>query len=1175
MRVRNLVGVVAAVVLWLGAIGDVCAVSLGKIDTASHLDEAFFAEVPFTLKQGEDAAKLSVSLAGSADYKILEVYRDIVVDDLSTEIVSDSRGDRIAIRSKDSIRAPFFNLVLKVRHGRVTQFKKYPVFLDLPKLEVRMPEPMAAPVAKPATAPVSIPFGDLEDVEQAVVSSLAPEQPQVVEVIVEKEFKPYENWARIQRYGPMVYGDTLGVVAQRLQTDDRYTLQQVMTALFEKNSEKFTENNMNMINAGTHLDVPTAKEVESNTSEQARAKVRKHAKQWRELKKQPRYAALSEAQKQRYSKRVRVGKKATGEPSAMGASGSEMGADTSQTRMGADKAGSLASLRQQNEKLAQQLQESEETISKLKGAEADADLTAATERIKKLELRLARMQTELNQARSQATESSNEMMNWITYGLAGLVILLLAALGFLMRRERPHPSTAPEPVAEEPGLMRESPMLSDEESEPVGEEVQEEAKAFEQPAEEVAEAATASSDILTGQDEEPDVDTDYLAEADVYLRYGMDDEAIQQVRMAIRQREGNVDAHCKLVQVLHTQGDKKGLEQAISTGAAALAGDELTRFEEAVSSLDIEDEEAAEIQMLPTNEYSSDENQESPAEAGLEEESSLDAVQEEEATVSDLPLEDESLELGGLEWSPDAEEAGEIEVAAAAEEDAEELEDASPEDMGGLDFSLSDDDLGVPGDQAEASEVEEALVSDDEAEMEGLSLAAEGGAEEETAAPEEPAAEDEPGLSSEEERALPEGEGEEAPSEDLLAEAVDAQGEEPNPNTDYLAEADTYLRYGMDDEAIQQVRMAIRQREGNVDAHCKLVQVLHTQGDKKGLEQAISTGAAALAGDELTRFEEAVSSLDIEDEEAAEIQMLPTNEYSSDENQESPAEAGLEEESSLDAVQEEEATVSDLPLEDESLELGGLEWSPDAEEAGEIEVAAAAEEDAEELEDASPEDMGGLDFSLSDDDLGVPGDQAEASEVEEALVSDDEAEMEGLSLAAEGGAEEETAAPEEPAAEDEPGLSSEEERALPEGEAVEEIATSTDDSETDSEGDEIVLDLDVSDTFDVSKELDGLLSDLNAEEPLPDQTGVDLSSASLNVDMGRSQLAQGNLEAAEQSFTTSLDSGDSGEALLGLADIALQRGENESGEELLAKAEALLNDETRPWFDELRGKLSE
>ncbi len=1212
VRVRSLAGVLAAVALWLGAMGQAYAVSLGKIDVTSHLGEAFYAEVPLTLKAGEGISDLSVELAASSDYRVLEVYRDPAMSRLRANIVSDMRGDRIGINSEKPIEAPFFNLVLKVRHGRVTQFKKYPVFLDLPRLDMRTTEPEAVPVTRPVTtpsyvAPSPVPFA-LEEVEQAVIASSVSEQPQVVEIKSEREFKPFDDWARIRRYGPMVYGDTLSIVAQRLRTDDRYSLRQVMAALFSKNSDKFIERNMNMVQVGTHLDVPTTREVEENTPEQARAVVAEHSRQWRELKKLPRYAAISEAQKHRYSKRVRVGKQATGEPATLDwqAKDEETGAARTQAGAGGG-AGELAALRQQNEKLTQQLQESEDAVSQLKsGMGADADMMAASERIKKLELKLARLQTELAEAREQAVTSGNEMMNWITYGLAGLAVLLLMALGFLMRRERPHPATAPESGAVASEVMSSPDMAApaadlqlSEQTVFAEEPPQDQVEPLEQPVEKSAEEEAA--DIFSDKgDEEVDPDADYLVEADVYLRYGMDDEAIHQTRMAIRQRESNTDAHCKLIQTLYAQEDKAEMEKAIAHGASVLKGDSLRQFEEAVSSLDMEDEEAAEIEALPTMEYSSGEDQEASAEADDESEEGLDLTsgQAGETTASGPQLEDENLELGDLEWAPGTEDDAQEDIVAekvvdeiapgTAEEELEsQPEEASTDDSGDLGFTLSDDDMAFSGEDKPDEPTEaQAGKTGEEVSIEGE-------------APSDDAPAVEEGLE------LPEGEMVGAAGGISMAGAV-TEDEQPSPNVDYLAEADVYLRYGMDDEAIHQVRMAIRQRESNTDAHCKLIQTLHMQENNAELEKAIVHGANVLKGDDLKQFEEAVSSLDIEDEEAAEIEVLPTREYSSGEDQEIPAGTG-------DEAAEEglagEATVSGMQLEDENLELDELEWTPEsetgeagsepqddaledvvAEESVEERVGETLPANAEEVPETQPEEtsadeLGELDFTLADDDMAGETKPVESAEgVEEELLvigASDEPDEAQTGEIEEDSIEGEAPSEDAPAAEGlaDLELSGDETAAEAEGGAFSEEVSLADSLElaSESDSDEAVQELDVShETFDVSKELDGLLAELSTEDDKAssEQAEVDVSSESLNVDMARSQLAKGDLEAAEQSFTAALDSGQNCEALLGLADIAMQRGEDEAVTEFLAKAESLLDDATRPWYEQLTGKLS-
>jgi len=278
------------------------AFELGKIDVVSHLGEAFHAEVLLTLDESEEISKLSVELASPDDYRTLNVYRDPALSLIRTDVIGGNRGGRIKLTSRNLISAPFIMVVLKVRYGHATHYQKYPVFLDISRaaqpLKKKAPLPTVS-VNDLKQEPPALPKGDDSEGEGS-------ETAKKVTVEVSPPFKPFDSWARTSRYGPVVYGDTIFTIADRLRIDKRYTIRQVMVALFEKNRTKFVEDNLNLPQHGTYLDVPMAEEVEQLSYEQALSIIEEHDRRWRELMKQPRYAAIAEAQKTRYSKRTRV-----------------------------------------------------------------------------------------------------------------------------------------------------------------------------------------------------------------------------------------------------------------------------------------------------------------------------------------------------------------------------------------------------------------------------------------------------------------------------------------------------------------------------------------------------------------------------------------------------------------------------------------------------------------------------------------------------------------------------------------------------------------------------------------------------------------------------------------------------------------------------------------------------
>ena len=418
------------------------AVSLGKIDVASHLGESFYAEVPLSLDEGEVISTVYVELASPADYRILEVYRDQALNAIRADVENDSRGMRVELTSRSAMDAPFFNLVLKVRQGRATHYKKYPVFLDLPR------------AAQPAKNKAALPSISVEDAAQAPsVASVTPVQPMIEEQVMPEEkvastssFQPFDGWARTSHYGPMVYGDTLSTVADRLRVDGRYTRNQVMVALFEKNRSKFDQDNVNLIQAGTHLDIPMADEVERIRPEQADSIMKEHNQRWKDLIKQPRYAAVKEAQDTRYSKRVRVGKAVNGVAAAPVSGQQEEQADESEQAASevvdaapAEERGSLegsttgqgdsesaaaleavAKLQQENEALKTKLAENDAKLAEVTAAGSPEAQVAAEARIKKLELQLARLQAELDSARQSEVESTGP--DWLMLGGGALVL---------------------------------------------------------------------------------------------------------------------------------------------------------------------------------------------------------------------------------------------------------------------------------------------------------------------------------------------------------------------------------------------------------------------------------------------------------------------------------------------------------------------------------------------------------------------------------------------------------------------------------------------------------------------------------------------------------------------------------------------------------------------------------
>jgi len=625
------------------------AASLGKIEVASPLGKPLYAEVPLKLKSNELASKVFIEIAAPADYKIFEVYRDPVLNSIRADVASDERGARVKLTSRIAMQSPFFNLVLKVRYGRVSHFKKYAVFLDAAKPIQRVAD--ETPVPHVVVIP-SVATHEREPASARVESAgkvLAREQ----DMLQAQQPTVYQGWARTEKYGPIVRGDSLSVVAQRLRVDQRYSTSQIMVALFEKNKTSFNQNNLNLIKANSFLQVPSAEEVEKHSKSEAYRISLEHRKAW---KNEPRYAVEAEVQRKRYSPRVSVGERAEGqidspadtqksvqndvnnaiaspviqdllkpekmlepektkpaanaEPVAVEVAKASLApAAVSQEFESMMQAQTetnqlLLALQQKNEQLQQQLIANKSSVDAL-NAKVDEGATAASNaRVAKLELLLTRLQAELEKQADQPATAKPESLDWVTWLLLSLLIVMLGVIAMLMRKEPVHPSSTEQALAfdreaEHPAVAASEPNVDH-----LEEAVEKEIDAIETDDQEVSlaketgtfDAMAAFTDELSDTDtaelepfdvdakQELDPSVDYVSEADVYIRYGMDEEALQQLDMALRLNAEHAEAHLKKAEVLHGRQDKQAFSAALAAATLALGATALDQYKASVEA---------------------------------------------------------------------------------------------------------------------------------------------------------------------------------------------------------------------------------------------------------------------------------------------------------------------------------------------------------------------------------------------------------------------------------------------------------------------------------------------------------------------------------------------------------------------------------------------------------------
>lgn len=92
------------------------------------------------------------------------------------------------------------------------------------------------------------------------------------------------DWAKARSYGPVKPGDTLWKIADRVRADKSISVEQVMVALLKSNHADFAQSNVNNLKVGRILALPTRAQVESTSREAAAKEFHAQYDVWQEYK---------------------------------------------------------------------------------------------------------------------------------------------------------------------------------------------------------------------------------------------------------------------------------------------------------------------------------------------------------------------------------------------------------------------------------------------------------------------------------------------------------------------------------------------------------------------------------------------------------------------------------------------------------------------------------------------------------------------------------------------------------------------------------------------------------------------------------------------------------------------------------------------------------------------------
>ena len=261
------------------------AIGLGPLQTSSALNENFSGRIEILKATEEDFDALKAGLASVEQFERAGVGRPPVLFGLRFAVTQGREGEKdfILVTSRDPIREPFLNFLVELSWPSGRMLREYTVLLDPP-----LYDPNKRPA--PAPAPVSAPAQDVTPVEPA--SNETPVTAEDPATSTPSQPATSDSMGTVSggEIGPVSASDTLWSLASTHRPSEDVSVQQTMLALLRTNPEAFRDANINMLQRGAILRMPSRDEIDSITQRDAIAEVRRQHQIWEDYRQQIGYA---------------------------------------------------------------------------------------------------------------------------------------------------------------------------------------------------------------------------------------------------------------------------------------------------------------------------------------------------------------------------------------------------------------------------------------------------------------------------------------------------------------------------------------------------------------------------------------------------------------------------------------------------------------------------------------------------------------------------------------------------------------------------------------------------------------------------------------------------------------------------------------------------------------------
>jgi len=277
------------------------ALGLGTLEITSNLDQPLTGTIELRVSPGDDLDTLTAVIAPRSDFESLGIDYPSYLSDISVLVDQLGATPVLRVTSNDVIiKEPFIHFLVRVEWSGGSFLREYTALVDPPVYAAETPQAISEPrsvgtdesyIDSPASVdPEPSPqISDIDEpVEDVVNEDVINDEP----VTEDNTFIDREDSSDAlntstglnedeARYGPVVRGESLSLIAQELQRQfPDLSIYQIMKVLFEENPGSFIDNNINGLIEGALLTVGDLNAIRATDISEARSFFREQLSAW-------------------------------------------------------------------------------------------------------------------------------------------------------------------------------------------------------------------------------------------------------------------------------------------------------------------------------------------------------------------------------------------------------------------------------------------------------------------------------------------------------------------------------------------------------------------------------------------------------------------------------------------------------------------------------------------------------------------------------------------------------------------------------------------------------------------------------------------------------------------------------------------------------------------------------